>query len=1796
MLMVAIILFTLLASSTAFSNGNIDICDPTSKIFGCLSNETGTLLPSSGSSTAANKLCKKQGQIMWWVASPVRSQDYTVRSSDIGNDPTKDPTTYVPNAFMHIFVRTLTQGRQYGGIILRATDSNNRVVGEFEIPSKNNHPYWTPDSCPGAVLHATGNLKPYLAEIIYKTPPTKTGTIKFSTLIKRGEANTGEFYYPSSDLILQETSTRSTNLLPLQLWNISADGQSCDQYCSLSYSIDGSTQYAYECDPENMKKYSKSSETLANSIAGRYPIFKPIISDCGQISPAIRESDDMSFYHDETCIEGSKPSCTAYATGIKRLCLCKKRNTGRRMSTVHEKDIEKDFEIDIENEQLHLKSSNSVSHRASMFSISSFILFTCVTLLLIAPIESHNWVETPSRARSRASTTRPCQIRKSSDLHAQIGKDQDHVIKYAAGHGKETRWAIVKGEDEHWLSHPDFKTMLLDYLDKAPESSNMAFDPKWKRYHAADSSSCDTTTTAPDCLKDFTYMTDPNTVKDSDIVPNSGWCDDKTDLTTCALFSRRVPSTDPYFVDHALEPTEWNVGNQKRGALFEYRETTLKKAGDKRVMYQSKDYPWLVGAFSYKHLASMPSTVDVFRVNLPSWATAGHYVINWWWAGYYDAVDFDYIPSKSTIPFPYGDVECGVGSIKSQACLDIQPLKPCCPTSRNDGCKNTRFCLASPAIFNKIDHCQYVNPSLFVTQAKIIHKNDNVQKSLDEIQTDWYGSDAAIPLNRAGVVCSPLILPDTVKVVDTLVEAAKRNVTAMMKHENNIAPLNGIKDEVTAVNWNNWFGSGSATSTSGKTCASYQYGSSSSSRFYLGTLREAVLRCTGHECRGVVWVPRTSETSPGIIYETHPVLPLQFQFCKTDDIIDDVNGKVAIMKETKDVWKSSNRVSNSPIHKINFMKKTSTLTLLPGWTKDTGEKFGDRGNGMEYGWNYDVSDPHVLSGVDPTCTSSKCRQDLMAYSYLQTSTWTSKGTSPAKLADRERAPTRQVKKDVYDTDRIESLDTTMFIFQYNKGERVPRRAINTAAKIVRNELDVSRPPLLWRSKVPNGVYNITIMMAWDIFFDQASRNRQMLGSCSIEQSKIDYYPNQWKELFGGTDRKFSELTDHDNDERKAHIRNLIVVVRDGYLDLTTSAVVTLTENDNVKFSGGLQPRCHSISWLTYQKIGVYPPTSKPGRWPSAWYPSVETPWFQRDLGSKKKVRVVRITPPTAPTSSLSEYPTYKDRNRNSPHSSYTGRGKNGFYDTCRSRFLFDGDTCVGNKFRGREQGNWDHAPEKYGYRVTVGDVPCTVEPCPIDLNAHVCRPLPGLTEWSLGAPESASKTKIIDQKIARPQTPKRPDAATFSTLQLNYYLPWSENGAGAMDQLHGVIHDCGDVEGKYVRVQLHGNNRIVDFNVEIIGDEIVLPNPDTDQMIDHKICFGVLARTARSLPTPLMEYQVSDDPNDPVYYSTCYVREPKRLWQLQKWHIEKPIPKSFRLETTCLSCTSYAESNKIQNSTYVPDWTLNEQCTNCDRIKSTLNYQEHVLLEPSNINGNSTTCDLLNSKKCLESTVCDMIEDKCESVTIGNNLSTNIIIGVAVGGGLLFILGGIVIFIVVMKKIKYGSNNNSRSKRKGTIELIEETETEDEKAYRLSRKLEKKQSRATDFYGTNHDLITVNANFRRYSADVLASGCKPPIVSEKNNAIQSGSRHSRERSWHEVSMWKQEIDKDQETYYYFNAQTCESIWEAPEGFVKCEWQIVMDDVSQKIYYSNEKSGETSWSINDTQEDFQQGNPMNYVVN
>ena len=604
--------------------------------------------------------------------------------------------------------------------------------------------------------------------------------------------------------------------------------------------------------------------------------------------------------------------------------------------------------------------------------------------------------------------------------------------------------------------------MLLDYIDQAPESVNTAFEGKWKRYHATDSTSCDTTTNDAACLKPFMDMTDPAKVHLSTIVPNRNWCD-KNDLTTCSLFSRRVPSTDANFLDHPLEPTEFTRNGQKRGALFEYRDASIRAAKDKRVMYKNEKYPWLIGAHKYMHLASMPSTVDTFRVGLPSYAPAGHYVINWWWAGYYDAIDFDYVPSVDAVENVYGLPQCSSDSSPNTVCSTANPLKPCCRDSLGTNCGgNTRNnCKASPAIFNKIDHCQYAEPSLFVTQAKVLKNSDDVQECLDELQNDWWSAGSIAPLGRAGVVVSPLALPGNVFVKDALLEEALRNTTAMMKHQNAVAPLPGIKDELSMVHWNSWFASGVASTVSGNTCASFLWNSQSASSYHLGTLRDAVLKCSDHQCRGVVWKPRAGETNPGLMYDTHPDPPLQFQFCGEGGLVSNADGSTAIVKESVANWKD-NIVTTEPIHRINFMPKDSSLDLPTDvvWMKDVGEAFGDRGGGWKYGWNADVSSNATLGDVDPACTKGSCKNIRDTHTYLVNAKWVGRTTFLGTYRDRVGRPSSSRAGDVFNYDiGPESVDTTMFLFRYYQGERVPRRALDPTYKPNSYDYSVDRPPL-----------------------------------------------------------------------------------------------------------------------------------------------------------------------------------------------------------------------------------------------------------------------------------------------------------------------------------------------------------------------------------------------------------------------------------------------------------------------------------------------------------------------------------------------------------------------------------------------------------------------------------------------------------------------------------------------------------------------------------------------------------------
>ena len=450
----------------------------------------------------------------------------------------------------------------------------------------------------------------------------------------------------------------------------------------------------------------------------------------------------------------------------------------------------------------------------------------------------------------------------------------------------------------------------------------------------------------------------------------------------------------------------------------------------------------------------------------------------------------------------------------------------------------------------------------------------------------------------------------------------------------------------------------------------------------------------------------------------------------------------------------------------------------------------------------------------------------------------------------------------------------------------------------------------------------------------------------------------------------------------------------------------------------------------------------------------------------------------------------------------------------------------------------------------------------------VCRPLPGLTEWSLGNGEYKGKgTLLREQKIQRPQTPARPDEATWSTLQLNYYLPFSENGLGDMRRLQPLIHDCGGATGRYVRVQLHGHRRIFDARVDVVGTKVQLPEGVTDKK-DAKLCYGVMAREARSLPTPLMEYEVSEDPNDPVFYSTCYVRELKRLWVKHDWHDGLVKTGDFRMETTCLSCTSYDASITPQNETYVPDWTLDHTCHNCEAVGSTLSYQEHA---PIAVNGGPSDATKDGNGTNLAPSLDGAADDEN---FLGFGMSKDTFVGVAVGGGLL-----IIVLLVVVVVFVVNNRSERASRRKVSIQLSNTAH--------LSN-----INRSSKFYGSNNDLARVDDKrilFDAYTMKRRETGAKRPDSQSGRTSVASRAK-ARSGTVDERSNWVQHIDEDNEIYYYYNLQTCESVWDPPLTFQMCAWQIEVDE-HDAVFYSNETLGRTSWTVGDTQEGFNMENPM-----
>ena len=144
--------------------------------------------------------------------------------------------------------------------------------------------------------------------------------------------------------------------------------------------------------------------------------------------------------------------------------------------------------------------------------------------------------------------------------------------------------------------------------------------------------------------------------------------------------------------------------------------------------------------------------------------------------------------------------------------------------------------------------------------------------------------------------------------------------------------------------------------------------------------------------------------------------------------------------------------------------------------------------------------------------------------------------------------------------------------------------------------------------------------------------------------------------------------------------------------------------------------------------------------------------------------------------------------------------------------------------------------------------------------------------------------------------------------------------------------DCKGAEGKYVWVQLPGLKRILAFDVQV--NRVI---PEVAAAAHTTVCYGVEARQQTSTQP---EYTTSYDPADPIFYSTCYVRELNITWGFARPPVGSSL-KRWRYHNGCVDCGVYHANTGLLTAggdvqqdhasyTLPKAWKMAEVCRDCD--------------------------------------------------------------------------------------------------------------------------------------------------------------------------------------------------------------------------------------------------------------------------
>lgn len=883
---VAALVATIAVASDAASSGNVGLCNP--------HGNAGCSTWTNGDRMRCTESVATRG-IMTWVARPVRDSSYTIAPKHPGT------THYIPGTTVELAFRVLDPDMKYRGLLVDAVDGTNTTVGGFVFSDPTTKLFWEPPGCPGALVHASADAKPFGVTFSYTAPPAGTGPIRFRALVKKGVANMGYFYHPP-DLVLEEieATAASRSMTHDRITLTAGPGVPCAEHCM--------AEFGYDCDGARLAEIASADAFKAVvSPYHRCPAGL-VVPDCAAAAPGLDENGTCLFPGGaELCPGGiadaarscaevaANMHCAAAHPGIWRFCACVPAPTASpTMSPTAAPAVAAARRRARRTDEAVGSTNSAAAAPASPGRATAVLLpvlgylslgggagggggratllgsLAVAILSLAQPADTHNWVMTPSRASREASTTGPCRGRRNpNDKHAQVGPGQDFVVQHATGHGGNTVWVLLHGSNESWLSHRNFNAMVRAYINEGPShgATNMAQHPRFQRMHGVTNRH----------LRGF---------------------NNQAQTLLAEWYNGTVPPTDPYYMTHRTNPTD-NL----------YRFTDAKLADDKYMSYSSPRYPWIEAAWIYTMVGGPAFDYDSIRARVPGFAGPGHYIMHWRWGGYFDCIDVEHFTDRQV------------------------------PEDQIDG-------VASPGnTWGKVDHCQYTNPLRVLSRC--MPANGGAQKCLDAVNTGWHndtGGNSVTPryLDRIGINVVPLVNPNTTAFPDRPTNIPWRNETCS---NSEMSRLSGpVTYNPTPISLQERVGE----QLVGHSCDGPVFRE-------VTTIRGAVQRCSVvHNCNFLSWEPdfNTTTTTTGMWTGEHT-----FRGCARSTTRGYVNQRVfprpAQFNSNYDVAPSADEV-----YRVSFQPADTTgLVQALGWHGDTGAPFQWHGSGassLEFGWSCQV--------------------------------------------------------------------------------------------------------------------------------------------------------------------------------------------------------------------------------------------------------------------------------------------------------------------------------------------------------------------------------------------------------------------------------------------------------------------------------------------------------------------------------------------------------------------------------------------------------------------------------------------------------------------------------------------------------------------------------------------------------------------------------------------------------------------------------------------------------------------------